>query len=587
MFAYSLRTVAALLALSAHALSQNVVKNGDFASFKPLENFWDGVDGQNFIAGDTRAAYAVTESGKVGSLPMPLSVNFLDVSGDRLPDLVTADPDGILRAYINSGTNTEPKFTHAEVVPIFPPMVAKDEKWDRGTWTWRHGIPKIALFDWSKRGMADLIFGNYAGDIVMIGNGGTPTAPTYPQPTAYAKVRLPISLKQPWGNLFAPCAVDWNKDGKTDLLIGEGSYSANAVYVLLNQSAGSEPKFTEEERYYLCYGDGREQLVPTVADWNGDGNLDVIVGDRLGTVGVYLNPGGWKPGTELPLSTMITFGNVKTFGSAVAPHAADYDGDGLFDLLIGKTNGRIALSLNKGTATEPKFQTPTELKGTGIWTNNIRIPAQWTIDPGTNRGNLYGYIGVDEEPSPSGGKVLKSGYFPSPNKVFKLADLSVDGRDATDYFRYWLDEWIPIDATWAGASRSADTFVIRQLLPPLKTDTTYQLTFKVKGRTIQNGTATVAYIGANEGKPTKFEKGERGAAKAIKDEIHEEKEENVTFSSTDAWKPVEKTFTVHFRKKGIRALDTTTLAILEFKFQLTQYLGDCLIADVQIVPKAK
>ena len=60
-----------------------------------------------------------------------------------------------------------------------------------------------------------------------------------------------------------------------------------------------------------------------------------------------------------------------------------------------------------------------------------------------------------------------------------------------------------------------------------------------------------------------------------------------TVYMTDAWKPVEKTFTVHFRKKGIRALETTTLAMLEFKFQLTQYLGDCLIADVQLVPKAK
>ena len=92
----------------------------------------------------------------------------------------------------------------------------------------------------------------------------------------------------------------------------------------------------------------------------------------------------------------------QNFGVAVAPHAADYDGDGLFDLLIGKANGRIALSLNKGTATEPKFEAPTELKGTGIWTNNIRIPAKWTLDPGTNRGNLYGYTGVDEEPSPAG-----------------------------------------------------------------------------------------------------------------------------------------------------------------------------------------
>src|SRR5207244_1734575 len=114
----------------------------------------------------------------------------------------------------------------------------------------------------------------------------------------YGSVRVAVGSK-PWGNLFAPCVVDWNKDGRPDLLIGEGSYSANAVFVLLNQSSASEPKFTDEHRHYLCYGDGREQLAPTVADINGDGEPDVLVGDRLGTVGIYLNPGKWKPGTEL------------------------------------------------------------------------------------------------------------------------------------------------------------------------------------------------------------------------------------------------------------------------------------------------
>ncbi len=581
----------AVLALSSSALGQgstsNVVVNGDFAKFKAEENLWDGVDAQGFLAGNRRPAYAVTESGKVGGLEMPISVDFVDVNGDRLPDLVTADPAGIVRAYINSGTKTEPKFTHAETVPIFPPHVAKDEKWDRSLWTWPHGIPKISLFDWNRRGVPDLIYGNYGGDILMIHHAGNASAPSYPQPAVYAKACVPTNSKRPWGNLFAPCAYDWNKDGRPDLLIGEGSYSANAVYVLLNQSSGSEPKFTEEQRHYLCYGDGREQLVPTVADWNGDGQPDVLVGDRKGTVGVYLNPGGWKPGMELPLATMVTFGKLATLGTPVAPHAADYNGDGLFDLLIGKANGRVALALNKGTATEPKFDAPVELKGVNVWADNIRIPENWTIDPGNNRGNLYAYIGVDDEPSPTGGKVLKAGYFPSPNKVFKMTELEVNGRYSTDYFRYWLDEWVPIDAPWAGASHQADAFVIRQLLFPLKTGTTYHLSFKVKGRTIQNGACTVALLGANENKPTKFEKGERGSAKAIKDETKEEINETVTFGSNSAWKTMEKTFTVHFREKGIRALDTTTLAILEFKFQLTQYVGDCEICDVQLIAKAK
>jgi hypothetical protein len=574
------------LAATSFADGPNVIVNGDFAKFTPQENLWDGVDGQGFLAGNRQGTYALMESGKVGGLDMPVTVSFVDINGDKLPDLITGDAAGIVRAYINSGTKTEPKFTVGEIVPIYPPRVAKDEKWDRVGWTWHHSTPKITMFDWNHRGAPDLIFGNYTGDVVKVPNTGSAMSPAFEQPSTYAKVRMPIATKRPWGNLFAPCVIDWNKDGKPDLLLGEGSYSANAVFLLLNQSSSSEPKFSEEQRYYLCYGDGREQLVPTIADWNGDGLPDVLVGDRKGTISVHLNSANWKPGQELPLATMVTFGKTDSLGGAVAPHAADFNGDGLFDLIIGKANGRIAVAINKGTPTEPKFDAPVDLKGTNLWANNIRIPATWTIDPGFTRSNLYAYIGVDEEASPAGGKVLKAAYFPSPNKVFKMEELTLEGRDDDDYFRYWLDEWVPIDARWAGADGAANSFVIRQLLTPLKVGSTYHLSFKTKGKGIREGVCTLAYLGANENTGTKFVKTGRGV-KVDKDETKDEIHETEQFTSNTNWKTVEKTFTIHFKDKNIKKLETTTLAILEFKFELLQYLGDCSICDVQLVEKGK
>ncbi|MDQ3623967.1 MAG: VCBS repeat-containing protein [Verrucomicrobiota bacterium] len=579
----------ALLGISTAAFAQtparpagNLVVNGDFAQFKAQENLWDGVDAQNCLAGNRRGTYAVMESGRVGNLEMPLSVNLIDVNGDRLPDLVTADPGGFLRAYINSGTPTEPKFTHAEMVPIFLPRVAREDPSDRNR---SHGIPKISLFDWNRRGAPDLIYGNYVGDIVMIANAGGAMAPAFPQPTTYAKARVPIAANRPWGNLFAPCAYDWNKDGRPDLLVGEGSYSANAVYVLLNQSSSSEPKFIDEQRYYLCYGDGREQLVPTVVDYNADGQPDVLVGDRKGTIGVHLNPGKWKPGVELPLATMITFGNTKTLGGSVAPHAADFNGDGLFDLLIGKANGRIGLAINNGTKTEPRFGPPVELKGTNMWAGNLRIPAKWTIDPGNNRGNLYAYISVDDEASPAGGKILKAGYFPSPNKVFKMVEVSVAGRDSTEFFGASADRWHSVSAPSAGDNRPTDAFLIRQQLGALETGMTYQLSFKVKGSKIEEGTCTLAYLGVVQNSPTKITRGERRSVKFEKDETKEEVHETAKFGDSNAWSPIEKTFEVRFKEKGVRDLETTTAALVEFKFRLPQYYGACEICDVQLKAK--
>ncbi len=310
------------------------------------------------------------------------------------------------------------------------------------------------------------------------------------------------------------------------------------------------------------------------------------MGDRKGTVGVYLNQGNWKPGDELPLASYIQFGKSNTLGTAVAPYAVDYNGDGLFDLLIGKANGRIALAINKGTKSEPKFDEPVELRGEKVFKEPMRVPSNWTLDAGNTRGNLYGYITVADEQSPGGGRILKAGFFPSPNKVFKMVPLSVDGHDSVDFFHYWRDEWVPIIAPWAAQVRAADAFCIRQQLGPLKTGTTYQLSFKARGKSIQDGICTVALLGAKENVATKFKKGDRGA-KPVKDETNEQLNEAVTFSSGTQWAPVEKTFRVGFKDRALKDLDSTTLAIIEFKFNLPQYTGECQICDIQLVEKAK
>jgi hypothetical protein len=604
----TLHGICSLFVLTAGVLAQaptavpapagtNVVINGDFAKSFPIDNLWDGVDDKGFLCGWRRSTYAVTESGKVGGLEVALSVDFVDINGDQLLDLITADAAGFLRAYINHGTKTEPKFDYAEIIPLFPPQIAKDNAFDGGYWTSPHSIPKINMVDWSRRGAPDMIIGNYTGDILLIPNTGSAQAPAFAQPSNYSKVLVPTSAKRPWGNLFAPYAIDWNKDGKMDLLVGEGSYSANAVHLLLNSSNGSAPTFTEDKRYYLCYGDGREQLVPTVADWNGDGFPDVLVGDRLGTIGVYLNNGQWKPGTELPLATNVMFGTVDKLNTAVAPNAADFNGDGLFDLVIGKATGRLGIAINKGTKAEPKFDAPMELQGKDLMTEKINLPGPqnvdwraagvWTMDVGNNRGNLYAYGSVHPtEASPGGGKVLKFGFFPSPNKVFKLTPLSVDGKDRSDYFHYWAEEWEPIPANWAGYSRQADTVVLRQTLStPLKVGGNYEVTFKAKGVGFENGICTVAYLGAAENVATKFKRGERGAVKAEKDDTHEIVEVTENFTAGGAWKNVSKSFTVAFKDKNLKKLDATTLGIIEFKFNIPQYSATCEICDVQLVAK--
>jgi hypothetical protein len=166
-----------------------------------------------------------------------------------------------------------------------------------------------------------------------------------------------------------------------------------------------------------------------------------------------------------------------------------------------------------------------------------------------------------------------------------MTQLGVDGRDTEDFFRYWYEVWYPINATWAGWVRPSDQFVVRQELGPLKTGMSYTFSFKVRGKGIQEGVATVAILGAAENVAKKFQRNERGAVKALKDETKEEILEKENFTSSDAWKTVEKTFVLNFKERGLKQLAESTLAVLEFKFTLPQYAGHCDISDVQLVAK--
>ena len=68
------------------------------------------------------------------------------------------------------------------------------------------------------------------------------------------------------------------------------------------------PRFSVQGRSYIAYGRGREHLIPTVADYNGDGYLDILAGDREGSIGVYLNPGASWPEPSVLAATFRCVG---------------------------------------------------------------------------------------------------------------------------------------------------------------------------------------------------------------------------------------------------------------------------------------
>lgn len=114
-----------------------------------------------------------------------------------------------------------------------------------------------------------------------------------------------------------------------------------------------------------------EMLAPAFADIDGDGDLDMLVGDVIGDVYYYKNMGNrtdpYFVPDDSPLNSSDSnlFSNVSIdgcnmgikIGCSISPSFADLDGDGDYDIVIGRADD-IALTFyeNKGTSANPVWQ---------------------------------------------------------------------------------------------------------------------------------------------------------------------------------------------------------------------------------------
>lgn len=561
----------------------NMIVNGNFERSSQTPNLWDGVDNTGKLATWRRTVPALVEAGGVGELLMPASIGAGDLNADGLVDLVVASPIGYFIMYINSGTPEKAKFTFGEIIPIF---VSIPETPGLGS-DIAQRAPKIALADLNENGRLDLIIGLYNGDLLFIPNSGTPMSPKWDQPRNYAAALLKLDGNRPSRNLIAPTVADWTKNGRPDLLLGEGSYSANSIRAFENPRGGN-PNFEGVAAQFAAYGEGREQLTPTVADMNGDGNLDLVIGDRKGEIALYLNPGNLKPGEPIPFSSVLSFGNTRSFGGCAAPVAIDWNKDGLIDLVIGKANGRVALALNSGTKEEPKFETPVELDGEAILKNPIRLPSGWTSSTGMNFGGAYSVIScvdaeTDPQSNPPEGKfVLRMGYEKSPNKI--LSPASVVSRQTGDVIR----SGDQLNVTNAETIVAGPThFAIQQNINrPLLVGKTYELTFKYRADKIQAAKWDFVIGGQKVLSEDQRAVGGRvDATETIRETAADRIEESGDIRNTATWTEVKKQVTIRFKNRDLADLERASSASILIQADISNpagalYLDDFVLTEV-------
>jgi hypothetical protein len=219
-----------------------------------------------------------------------------------------------------------------------------------------------------------------------------------------------------------PALIDYNQDGLMDLLIGNYGYfdttSSNTyisrLMLLENIGTPTSPKFLLVDSNYLdlpSYNLNTNlnkpaiSLCPTVGDIDGDGDVDLLLGDSEGLLHLFTNTAG--PGNTVN----FVFSQAKyqglDVGQYAAPQLVDLNEDNLIDLVVGNKNGTIHYFQNTGTSSSPVFTYQTDSLGkvythfTGFYsgyaqpffyknTNN-----QWELICGSESGYLFKYDSID------------------------------------------------------------------------------------------------------------------------------------------------------------------------------------------------
>lgn len=226
-------------------------------------------------------------------------------------------------------------------------------------------------------------------------------------PNKYVVDQKHILRRSPTVNAFP---AYFKIEGKTEgvFISGEGGivYYPNTKQKDKQGNLIFEDAISVKQENPLLYGGSL--VVPSLADWDGDGFIDIVSGNSAGNVLFFRNTGtNQKPAYQDPVA-------LKAGGVAIhvqpgyrediqGPHEArwgyvcpvvyDWNGDGLPDILTGDSRGKFMVYLNIGTKAKPELDVETPLFYKGL-----NVHGGWRSIPGV--GSMAGkdaYVILDSD----------------------------------------------------------------------------------------------------------------------------------------------------------------------------------------------
>lgn len=289
---------------------------------------------------------------------------------------------GFVFVFLNIGTTDEPRYDEPQ------PIKAAGKLLDV------YGCPSPNFSDFDGDGDLDLLCGEFLDGFTYFQNIGTAQAPEY----AAGERLLDVSGKPLAMDLqmIVPIAFDWDRDGDLDLIVGDedgrvaliensGKFDSN------NSPLFSPPVYFQQQADELKSG---ALATPFAVDWDGDGDQDILSGNTAGYIEYFENlsgPNVAKPRWNRPVRLkadgkifrVVAGANGSIQGPAEAKwgyttlSVADWNDDGLLDIVYNSIWGKIEWLENIGTIANPILAAPQPIEVQ--WGDSIEVPKPaWT-----------------------------------------------------------------------------------------------------------------------------------------------------------------------------------------------------------------